>query len=89
MNEQRSPKSVLESAYPIKVVAHNQATTIEEILKVVNNHFPSSHAEQATKTESKNKQYVSLTLFLNVKDEKQLEDLHESLKAIDGIVMVL
>ena len=84
-----SQKPVIPGPYPVKIVTHNHDEATQKTLDTVNRHFPDTDHEQTKHNHSKDKKYVSITVVLPVESEEQLKKLHEELKTIDGVVMVL
>jgi uncharacterized protein len=75
--------------YPIKVVARSQPALREQIDAVFARHFGPQVREGVGQRPSAQGNFLSLTYQPRVQDEAQLRALHEELKAVDGVMMVL
>jgi putative lipoic acid-binding regulatory protein len=82
-------KPILPGPYPIKIVTYNNAETTEAILGIIQSHFPSYDHKKTKQNHSKGSQYVSTTVIVHAETETQLESLHQDLKAVAGVIMVL
>jgi putative lipoic acid-binding regulatory protein len=75
--------------YPIKVVARIHATLREEVDAVFERHFGPVVRDGVGERPSAQGNFLSLTYLPRVESEAQLRALHEDLKAIIGVMMVL
>lgn len=82
-------KIVIPGPYPIKIITEGRDETTEKVLEVVKNNFPEHDTDKTKHNPSKGNQYVSTTVHVHVDHEDQLKKLHEELKAIPGVIMVL
>jgi putative lipoic acid-binding regulatory protein len=75
--------------YPIKVVFRSQPALREQIDAIFSRHFGLQVREGVGERASAQGNFLSLTYLPRVENEAQLRALHEDLKAVDGVMMVL
>ncbi len=75
--------------YPIKVVARAAPDLRAQVDAVFSRHLGAIPPEKVAQRDSAQSNFVALTYSLVVQDEAQLQALHQDLKQVDGVVMVL
>jgi uncharacterized protein len=75
--------------YPIKVVGRSSEQLRSQLDAVFLRHFGPFAAAQVQHRDSGRQNYVAFTYVMRVSSAQQLTHLHEDLKAIDGVIMVL
>jgi uncharacterized protein len=75
--------------YPIKVVARAAPDLRAQLDAAFLRHFGTQAAANVTERPSAKANFVSLTYTVVVQEEAQLRALHEDLKQVEGVVMVL
>jgi putative lipoic acid-binding regulatory protein len=75
--------------YPIKVVARAMPDLRARVDAAFLRQCGAAAAENVTERPSAGSNFVALTYSLVVQNEAQLRALHEELKQVDGVVMVL
>ncbi len=75
--------------YPIKVIARAEPALRESLDAIFGRHFGEFPAHRVTERPSAQSAFIALTYLMVVEAEAQLRALHEDLKAVDGVIMVL
>lgn len=75
--------------YPVKVMGVAGAGLELDVVPVCQRHAPEVDAEQVTIRESREGNYLSITVIIRATGENQLRALFEDLKAMDSVKMVL
>ncbi len=74
--------------YPVKIIGHNSAGFMEQVLAVVCRHCPDFN-QQVEQQPSSTGRFVSLRICINAQDVEHLSRLHEDLRATGLVQMVL
>ena len=75
--------------YPIKVIARAGEGLRQRVDEVFARHFGEFHAHRVSERPSAQSSFVSFTYLMDVQAESQLAPLHEELRALRGVIMVL
>ena len=75
--------------YPIKVIGRVLPGLRERIDEVFTRHFGVLHPHRVSERTSAQSSFVSFTYLIEVQAAAQLKPLHEELRALDGVIMVL
>lgn len=75
--------------YPVKVMGVAGAGLETDVVPVCQRHAPEVDAEQMTVRESRQGNYLSVTVVIRATGEDQLRALFEDLKAMSSVKMVL
>ena len=82
-------KIVFPCDYPIKVVARADDGLRARLDQVFAVHFGDFAGDRVTQRDSAQRNFVSFTYLMHVREVGQLGAVHAELQAIDGVVMVL
>lgn len=85
----KKPKIKFPCDYPIKVIGRASDDFEARVMAAVNPHLDKPYEGKVESRDSKEGNYVSLTLTIRATSEKQLKALFEDLKKDDDIMMVL
>jgi uncharacterized protein len=75
--------------YPIKVIARAGDGLRERLDEVFFRHFGAFGREHVSERPSAQNAFTALTYRMTVQSEAQLTAMHDELKAVDGVIMVL
>ena len=75
--------------YPIKVIARAGEGLRQRLDALFSRHFGEFGAHRVSERSSAQSSFVSFTYLMEVQDAAQLGPLHEELRALDGVIMVL
>ena len=75
--------------YPIKIIATQSDEAKQAILAVIHTHFPLIKPDCITSKHSKNGNYCAITLTVSVHNEKAIDAMHQALKKMPEVIMVL
>jgi putative lipoic acid-binding regulatory protein len=80
---------IFPAEYPIKVIARAHGELRPRLDAVFSRHFGAFEPERVSERPSAQNAFTALTYRMTVEAEQQLVALHEELKAVDGVIMVL
>lgn len=83
------PKIEFPCDYPIKIIGRASENYDAHVIAIVNKHLNKPYEGKVQSRDSKEGNYLSLTLTLHIESEEQLQALFEDLKNDDEIMMVL
>ncbi len=75
--------------FPIKIIGNNIDTFIENVIVIVQSHFPNFDPESVTINASKSQKYSSVTITVKAESKAQLDALYHELHAYKQVVMLL
>lgn len=75
--------------YPIKIMGDNHASFTERVVATVRRHAPELPDDKVSWRESRNGNYISVTVVIRAEGEEQLKRLHAELKADQWVRLVL
>ena len=75
--------------YPIKILGDNHASFTDRVVAVVRRHAPELLDEKVSCRESRNGNYISVTVVIRAEGEEQLKRLHNELKSDQWVRLVL
>jgi len=75
--------------FPIKIIGINSQQFIDEIKGIVFNHFPHFSDEFFTYTESKQNNYVAITVTVLATDQTMLDNFYKEISQHPSVKMVL
>jgi len=75
--------------YPIKVIARAGEGLRQRLDAVFTRHFGEFGAHRVSELASARSSFIALTYLMEVQEAAQLAPLHEDLRALDGVIMVL
>lgn len=75
--------------FPIKILGKTQDNFAQTMLEIVQRHAPDYDGATMEMRSSRNATYLSLTVTVNAKSQKQLDDLYRELSGHKMVVMVL
>ena len=82
------PRLEFPCAYPVKVLGDNSAGFIAAVLAVFSRHFAEQPLQSSLRPSSGGR-FISVTVTVNATGADQLAELHEALKLIEGLRLVL
>jgi putative lipoic acid-binding regulatory protein len=80
---------VFPTDYPIKVMARASAELRNRVDAVFEHHFGDFEPERVTQRSSAANNFVALTYLIYVQREEQLARLHDDLRALEEVILVL
>lgn len=83
------PKIEFPCDYPIKILGDNHARFTDRVVAVVRRHAPELLDEKVSCRESRNGNYISVTVVIRAEGEEQLKRLHNELKSDQWVRLVL
>ncbi len=89
MSDVEQPKIEFPCDYPIKVIVEKRDIVIDEIFCIAQRHDPDLQRTSVRERDSRNGNYLSITLPFRATGERQLKQLFEDLKQCDAVRMVL
>jgi putative lipoic acid-binding regulatory protein len=86
-----SDKPLLEFPcdYPIKIIGRSSDNFDSRIITIINRHQEKPFEGELRKTDSKEKNYQSITVTIQATSKEQLQALFDDLKKDEDVVMVL
>ncbi len=84
-----APKIEFPCDYPIKILGDNHVSFTDRVVEVVRRHAPELPDEKVSCRESRNGNYISVTVVIRAQGEEQLKRLHAELKADQWVRLVL
>lgn len=75
--------------FPLKVMGRNEAGFRELVVTLVESHTGAIAGERVSQRESRDGNFLALTLVLHAESQDQLDAVYEALSAHDQILMVL
>lgn len=82
------PRLEFPCAYPVKVLGDNTADFADAVLAVFSSIFVDESLQSSQRSSSAGR-FVAVTVTVNATGPEQLAQLHEALKLIDGLRLVL
>lgn len=90
MTEPEAPKIEFPCPdYPIKVMGDNSSEYREVVLSIMHKHAAGFDMEKVTVRDSRNGNYLSITIFIEATGKAQLQAIFEDLKSHPSTKMVL
>jgi len=83
------PQLVFPCDFPIKIFGKNEATLLENVFIALQKFVPNLSCSDLIVRESKNNNYMAITLHFVAQNPKQIAEIYEELKKNDQVVMVL
>lgn len=84
-----APKIEFPCDYPIKILGENHASFTDRVVEAVRRHAPELPDDKVSWRESRNGNYISVTVVIRAQGESQLKRLHDELKADQWVRLVL
>ncbi len=75
--------------FPIKIIGNNTTSFVDDILAIVNAHFPALDTALITKNLSKDSKYISLTVTVFAENQNMLDAFYQDVTNHPDIKMVL
>ena len=75
--------------YPIKIIGHASGDFDARVIAIINQHQEKPFEGQLKQTDSKEKNYQSITVTIQATSKEQLQALFEDLKKDKDVIMVL
>lgn len=75
--------------FPLKVMGRKQAGFRELVLSLVETHAGPLEDRRVSERESRDSNFIALTLLLRVESQAQLDDIYRALSAHEQVLMVL
>lgn len=83
------PRIEFPCDYPIKIIGHAVEGFEELVVAVVERHTGGISADKIKSQNSRNANYLSVTVMIEAKGEEQLQIIFSDLKAVESVKMVL
>lgn len=83
------PRIEFPCPYPIKIIGHAVEDFQELVIAVVERHAGQVDAELIKVQNSRNANYLSVTVTISATGEEQLQNIFNDLKAVECVKMVL
>lgn len=84
-----APRITFPCDYPVKIVGTYSDAFVDDITAIVRDHAPDLTAEQVSVKMSRKATYCSVTCVIVATGEQQLKALHEQLRTLDAVSVVL
>ena len=88
-DEMEMPRIEFPCLYPIKIIGHAVEDFQEIVIAVVERHAGQIDAELITVQNSRNANYLSVTVTISATGVDQLQNIFSDLKAVECVKMVL
>lgn len=75
--------------FPIKIIGNNRLDFVERIQHIIIRHFPDFDRQSARLKQSKNKNYVSLTITVYAKNQSHLDAFYREISSHPEVHMLL
>lgn len=75
--------------FTIKVMGKSQSTFEETVLTIIQKHFPQFEKINMQKKQSKDNNYLSLSIMVYAESKKELDDCYRALSSNKEVLMVL
>ena len=89
MTEQDAPRITFPCRYPVKIVGRNQVDFVATVTAIAKEHSPGLSADDVSVKLSSGGKFCSVTCTIVATGEPQLRALHEDLRALDAVSLVL
>jgi putative lipoic acid-binding regulatory protein len=80
---------VFPCQFPIKAMGKNQAELEITVIELIRRHAPHTHEQAITSRNSKNDNYLALTIMIDAHSKQQLDAIYQDLTAHPLILYVL
>jgi len=87
--EQEAPRIEFPCLYPVKIIGHAVSDFQQIVIDVVQQHTGQIDAGLIKVQNSRNANYLSVTVTITATGEEQLQNLFNDLKAVESVKMVL
>jgi len=84
-----APRIEFPCQYPIKIIGHAVESFEELVVAVVERHTGEIPADKIKSQNSRNANYLSVTVMIEATGEEQLQIIFSELKAVESVKMVL
>lgn len=75
--------------FPLKVMGRNETGFREVVVELVETHVGTLASDRVSERESRDGNFLALTIMLRAESQAQLDDIYEALSSHDRILMVL
>lgn len=75
--------------FPIKVMGRSDTNLREQVIELVSRHAPDLDVSKITSRDSRQGNYVSLTVIVTATSKSQLDRIYLELNASDAVLMTL
>ena len=80
---------VFPCEFPIKIMGKNHQGFHQAVIEILRKHLSDFENTKIKETESKQKNYCSITVFVNATSQEHLDRIYMDLTASDWVIMAL